>query len=32
MMMCKILRYVYVCLKTDKPFDAKLHQKALKNG
>ena len=32
MMMCKILRYAYICLKTDKPFDAKLHQKALKNG
>lgn len=27
MMMCKILRYAYVCLKTDKPFDASLHQK-----
>lgn len=26
MMMCKILRYAYVCLKTDKPFDASLHQ------
>ncbi|EGC16407.1 hypothetical protein HMPREF9098_2242 [Kingella denitrificans ATCC 33394] len=32
MMMCKILRYAYVCLKTNKPFDAELHQKALKNG
>ena len=27
MMMCKILRYAYVCLKTDKPFDASLHRK-----
>ena len=27
MMMCKILRYAYVCLKTDEPFDARLHQK-----
>lgn len=25
MMMCKILRYAYVCLKTDKPFDVNLH-------
>ncbi len=28
MMMCKILKYAYVCLKTDKPFNAELHQKA----
>ena len=28
MMMCKILRYAYTCLKTQKPFDATLHQKA----
>ena len=27
MMMCKILRYAYVCLKAHKPFDASLHQK-----
>ena len=27
MMMCKILRYAYVCLKADKPFDAQMHQK-----
>ena len=27
MMMCKILRYAYACLKTDKPFDASLHRK-----
>ena len=27
MMMCKILRYAYGCLKADKPFDASLHQK-----
>ena len=27
MMMCKILRYAYTCLKTQTPFDAKIHQK-----
>lgn len=28
MMMCKILRYAYTCLKTNAPFDATMHQKA----
>lgn len=28
MMMCKILRYAYTCLKTNAPFDATLHKKA----
>ena len=31
MMMCKILRYAYTCLKTNAPFDATMHQKADKS-
>ena len=30
MMMCKILRYAYTCLKTNAPFDATMHQKVIK--
>ena len=30
MLKCKILRYAYTCLKTQKPFDATMHQKANK--
>lgn len=31
MMMCKILRFAYTCLKNQTPFDAAKHQKALGN-